>query len=102
MAGPMKIFQIEGIVPNLIDGFPVKSAFPDLELQDKDASAGKNNGIDPTSDSRHIKLQAEKTIYPLKRFLQQGNLIFPGSGLGRRDGENSRTRKLSKNLGITL
>ena len=37
MACPMKILQIESVVPNLIDGLSMKGAFPNLELQDKDA-----------------------------------------------------------------
>ena len=37
MACPMKILQIESVVPNLIDGLSMKGAIPNLELQDKDA-----------------------------------------------------------------
>ena len=102
MTSSMKVFQIKSVVPHLIDGFPVKSALPNLELQNKDVSAGKNNGIDPTSNTRNIEFQTEITLNPLKRFFKDLNFIFPGGGLSRGDGEDSRTRKLSKNMGITL
>lgn len=83
MAGLMKILQIKGIVPNLIDGFPVKSVFPNLELQDKDTSTGKNNDIDATANSRNIKFQTDTTVDAAKNFLKKIDLKVPRSLLIR-------------------
>ena len=69
MACPMKILQIESVVPNLIDGLSMKGAFSNLELQDKDAPAGKDDSVNATADSRDIKLKAKKAFNSLKSFL---------------------------------
>ena len=90
MTGPVKVFQIKGVVPHLIDCLTMKRAFTDLEFQDKDATSGKNDRIDPAPDTRNIEFKTEITIDPPKGLLKDLNFIFPGSGLSRSNGKDPR------------
>ena len=81
MAGAMEVFQVEGIVPNLISMNAGVIGCADFEFENENDWSHDHDGIDPTSDSRDDELHQHEPAEPIQRLLKGGDLNEPGVAL---------------------
>ena len=74
----MEVFQVEGIVPNLVSMITQVIGRADFELENKDNWSHDHHGIDPTSDSRDDELQQNEPAQAIQRLLKGCDLDEPG------------------------
>lgn len=53
----MKVLQIKRVVPDLVDGVPMKLALAHFELKNEDNSLDDENDIDSSTEPRQHKLE---------------------------------------------
>ncbi len=57
----VKILQVQGVIPHLIDCCSIKHRFTNFKFHDKDYRTNQNNGVDSPSHSWNIELQIKGT-----------------------------------------
>jgi len=57
VTGLVKVFQIERVIPNLVERGAVKRFFADLELNHKDDPANQQHGIDSTAHAGDVEFK---------------------------------------------
>src|SRR5258708_2899328 len=73
----VKILQIEGVVPCLIDRRDVERRRADLELQDEDDAADQQHDIDSSPHTRDAELEENESGQPVKALPQKVDLHHP-------------------------
>jgi hypothetical protein len=99
----VEVFQVQRIIPYLIECSTVKSSFTYFELDDKHNRAAQYHGVNPPSHSWDAELEKEGAWHALEVFSQQLNLNQPGVSLCRKDGKIATLRQSSYHgIGIRL
>ena len=76
----MKVFQVERIVPNLVDRVPVEFTLADFELKNKNNLIDDQNDIYSSTKARQHKLEKNIPAVSIGREhrLQHFDLLAPG------------------------
>jgi len=73
----MKVFQIQCIVPDLIDVVSLEIRLTNLELDRENHRAGNDSRIEPAAQPRHVVFQKDCSVNARERSLQHSCLLNP-------------------------
>ena len=70
----VKILEVQGVIPHLINCCPIKRRFSYLKFDDKNHRTNENDCVDPPAHSWNIELQIQRACQANEAVLKEKDL----------------------------
>ena len=99
VAGFVEIFQVERIIPHLVQRIGFEANLSDFEFQDENHRAYEQDDINPLTHARDGVFEVDLACIAQQRLFENGDFLLPGPSLGLFQGKFVRLGELAEDEG---